>query len=171
VLKRSVFVRALCVSLVCSVLSISAPRKAEAGIALLVAGPAALPIAAGVVTATAGAGIAIGAAWWIWHPGGTIDHDGAMGALSVFLFVLDDDASPAEQTEAALAQRYSFIEDRAVIGDLSRMIAARASEVPADENGMKLVRLSRSEITDILAPTDVMENHPEQVEQMIRDLE
>lgn len=164
-LRSSRVMKSFFAALVLATTALSAPRQAEAGILLAVIPPFAGAAPTGILTGAA-AGV------FLAGVGGGIlatDHRGKIIAASILLIVLDERVNASTQTEAALSDRYSFIEDRSVIANLADAMAIKAESAPLIE-GSKLVQLTREEILDILAPTDVVENHAAQVEAMIAEL-
>lgn len=144
---------------------VSVPRQADAGALLIVSG---IPV--GVVSAAAAGGL-VGAGFALAIPGTLISQGKtrAIQVAAVVLLILDQ-KTQSTQTEAALAERYSFIEDRSVIHALAEVFMAKAQDAPA-VSGTQLIQISRSEILDVLAPSDLVENHAEEVEAMIAELE
>lgn len=174
ILKKSFAVKTVCAALLlATTLMVSAPRKAEAGIILWAASPiGGLGGAAAVGGMFLGIGtIATGFGIGSVITGNNRDSRAVILAMGLALMVLDDSSAQASQLEAQLAERYSFIEDRAVVSDLAQAILAKVDAAPAAQDGSRISQLSRDEIVDILAPTDVMENHPEQVEAMVAELQ
>lgn len=91
--------------------------------------------------------------------------------FGVLLLVLDQEVGASAQLEGALLERYPFIEDRNVIGDLAAALEDGADPAAAREQGARKMSLAREKIFEILAPTDLLETRAEQTEQLIKDLE
>ncbi len=135
--------RALSVLLIAATCSVALPaRQANAGIILL-------PFGIGVLLVIMGA---------VYNDAG--------------LLLLDADGNVKQDAlESALAKKYSFIDDRAVVSNLALAIREKAASAEADKNGQKIAALSRAEVLNILAPTGLVELDPAAVEQVISDLQ
>jgi hypothetical protein len=172
-LKNSFAAKAICAALLLANVLVAAPRKADAGIILWAAAPiGGMGGAAAVGGMFLGIGtLATGFGLGSVVKGSNRDTRAVIMAMGLALMILDDSSAPASQLEAELAERYRFIEDRAVVADLAQAILAKVDAAPAAQDGTRVTQLSRAEIVEILAPTDVMENHADQFEAMVAELQ
>jgi hypothetical protein len=90
----------------------------------------------------------------------------------VFAIVLDEDGNLSQASlETNLAKKYAFIDDRDVIHNLATSIRNKAMTTPPAADGKKMIRLSRQEVLDVLAPTGLPDLRPDAVEALIADLQ
>lgn len=95
---------------------------------------------------------------------GLVYHD-------TLLIILDADGNISQNAiESALTKRFSFIDDRAVIGNLATAIRAKADTTPM-VGGKKMVSLTSNEILQIVEPTGLAELQPASVQQLIHELQ
>jgi hypothetical protein len=87
------------------------------------------------------------------------------------LIILDADGNVSQGSlEQTLSDRYSFIDNQDVISNLATAIREKASSM-IEENGRKVVRLTRGEVLGILAPTGLADVNSSAVEALIQDLQ
>ncbi len=87
------------------------------------------------------------------------------------MIVLDADGNINQQSlEKGLAGKYAFVDNADVIRNLASAIRDKAAST-AEVDGQRIVRLSRSEVLSILAPTGLAELNPSAVDALIQDLE
>lgn len=87
------------------------------------------------------------------------------------MIILDADGNMNQQSlEKVLAQKYAFIDNSDVVRNLASAIRGKAASIP-EVDGQRMVRLSRSEVLSILAPTGLAELNPSAVDALIQDLE
>jgi hypothetical protein len=88
-----------------------------------------------------------------------------------WMIILDADGNIDQASlEKGLSQKYSFIDNTDVIRNLAASIREKAAST-AEVDGTRMVRLSRSEVLSILAPTGLAELNPSAVDALIQDLE
>ncbi len=94
---------------------------------------------------------------------GLVYHD-------TLLIILDADGNVSQNAiEQSLSKKFSFIDDRAVIGNLATAIRAKADVAPLIE-GKKMVSLTSDEVLQIIEPTGLAELNPNAVKQLIQEL-
>jgi hypothetical protein len=87
------------------------------------------------------------------------------------MIILDADGNINQQSlEKGLSRKYAFIDNSDVVRNLASAIRGKAASTP-EVDGQRMVRLSRSEVLSILAPTGLAELNPSAVDALIQDLE
>lgn len=146
------------------------PKKAEAGVLIL--GSALVHAGITDSTISGAAGMLLGMTIslpFILSGMVALGTGGAPIAGPILLILGEDELLSSSELEDALSQKYPFINDREVTYDLAQAILKKADQVK-EKDGKKEVKFSQKEIFSILAPTDLMETHPHEVEKMMAEL-
>ena len=115
------------------------------------------PAKAGIIFFPVGVGIALLIIGLVYH--------------DTLLIILDADGNVSQNAiEQSLTKKFSFIDDRAVIGNLATAIRAKADVTPMVD-GKKMVTLTSTEILQIVEPTGLAELQPDAVKQLIHELQ
>lgn len=100
---------------------------------------------------------------------------GAIGVLTMaaggasFVILSEDGSLAQSDLEAALTEKYPFIQENKVIADLATLVKSKA-ENTKENNGKKMISLTEAEVKSVFESTDLLETHVSEVQAMVLDL-